>query len=369
MADLSAQKHLNVPSWISSGATASEDSAKSYQNALGSPLHREVWKYTPAQKILALSSLAAQHPTLSGHQQSGVEVAEQPVTDVADIFSIHRAPEAFAHLCSHPLVYVSVTKRLEQPLQISHNASSWPIVVDVAAGVCMTLIEEYCSDSDQQQTLWLRVGRNAEVIHARNSLSATPQHWQFLSVQINANGHYSLHNHAVASSLRRQDTQIQLCGEGAVADLCGAAMIPERVSLDQQITVEHLSANTTSRQKFHNIVANKGKSTFNGRIHIHVGARKSNANLSNKNIGLGADATINTKPELEIYNDDVSCAHGATIGQLDDDQLFYLCSRGVSPAAARQLLCQGFLQQCVSGPLAQSAAVGLLEPLQDLAIQ
>ena len=108
-------------------------------------------------------------------------------------------------------------------------------------------------------------------------------------------------------------------------------MAPQRGNLDQQVTMEHLSANTTSQQTFHNIVADRGKSTFNGRIHIHAGARNSNANLSNKNIGLGANATINTKPELEIYNDDVSCSHGATIGQLDNDQLFYLCSRGVTP--------------------------------------
>ena len=94
-------------------------------------------------------------------------------------------------------------------------------------------------------------------------------------------------------------------------------MVAERLNLDQQITIEH-QPHTTSRQRVHNIVADRGKSTFNGRIHIHEGAKNSDAQLSNKNLGLGANATINTKPELEIYNDDVSCAHGATIGQLDD---------------------------------------------------
>lgn len=368
MADLSPLSPPVLPDWFKGTALASDNSA-TYQQALASPLRKEIWKYTPVGKILELSTLTAERPTLGGDQQDGVTIADQPDTDLTDIFSINRAPEAFTFLCQQPLLYINVAASLTEPLHLMHNASSWPIVINVAAGANMTLTEEFSSDLDQQQTIWLRLGRDAQVTHGRNSLSSTPNHWQFLSVQINAGGHYSLHNHAVASSLRRQDTQIQLCGDGASAKLCGAAMVPQRGNLDQQITMEHLSANTTSQQTFHNIVADRGKSTFNGRIHIHAGARNSNANLSNKNIGLGANATINTKPELEIYNDDVSCSHGATIGQLDNDQLFYLCSRGVDPNAARQLLCEGFLQQCIGGPLAESARSGLLEPLHGLDIQ
>lgn len=368
MADVSPLTPPVLPDWFK-GTAFADDSSVVYREALVSPVRKEVWKYTPVRKIQALSTLSAERATMRGHEQDGVTVSDQPLADVTDIFSIQRAPEAFAFLCQHPLVYINVAASLEQPLHLIHTASSWPIVIDIAAGASLTLTEEFASARDQQQVIWLRLGRDAQVTHGRNSLSSTPNHWQFLSVQINTNGHYSLHNHAVASPLRRQDIQIQLCGDGANANLCGAAMAPQRGNLDQQVTMEHLSANTTSQQTFHNIVADRGKSTFNGRIHIHAGARNSNANLSNKNIGLGANATINTKPELEIYNDDVSCSHGATIGQLDNDQLFYLCSRGVDPNAARQLLCEGFLQQCVGGPLADRATAGLLEPLQGLSIQ
>jgi Fe-S cluster assembly protein SufD len=232
----------------------------------------------------------------------------------------------------------------------------------------MTLTEEYDQDCDQQQTMWLRLGSGSDVTHARNSFGGAALHWQFVSVQVQANGYYRMHNHALASQLRRQDTQIQLIGSGAHADLNSAVMVAERLNLDQQITIEHASAHTYSRQRVHNIVADRGKSTFNGRIHIHEGAKKSDAQLSNKNLGLGANATINTKPELEIYTDDVSCAHGATIGQLDNNQLFYLCSRGVAPEVARRLLCEGFLQQCVDGPLAEIAGSALVAPLHDMAM-
>ena len=367
MADLSPQPLRAPPKWFTDYVSA-DHSLLAYEQALSSPSRRELWKYTPATKVVALTELATRRPAIVGGQHPGIEISEQPGNDITALCNIAQAPEAFATLCRNPLLYVRVSKSLDQPLNIRHTASSWPIVIDVAAGVAFTITEEFDSDNDQQQVIWLRLGRDAQVTHARNSLSATPQHWQFLSVQIQANGYYRLHNHAVASPLRRQDIQIQLCGDGASAELCGAAMIDARHLLDQQITVEHVSGHTTSQQNFHNIVADRGQSTFNGRIHIHESARKSNANLSNKNIGLGNNSTINTTPELEIYNDDVSCAHGATIGQLDDSQLFYLCSRGVSPSAARQLLCEGFLQQCVGGPLADSANQGLLKPLQKLDI-
>ena len=325
---------------------------------------------------------------MRGHEQDGVTVSDQPLADVTDIFSIQRAPEAFAFLCQHPLVYINVATSLEQPLHLTHTTSSWPIVIDIAAGASLTLTEEFASARDQQQVIWLRLGRDAQRSPMGVTVSAahpiTGNFCLYRSTQMGTTACITMPSPALygARGLRdihplvysacgleqpRQRTSSWPIAAGATS--CSPKN-SQRGNLDQQVTMEHLSANTTSQQTFHNIavIADRGKSTFNGRIHIHAGARNSNANLSNKNIGLGANATINTKPELEIYNDDVSCSHGATIGQLDNDQLFYLCSRGVDPNAARQLLCEGFLQQCVGG-LADRATAGLLEPLQGLSIQ
>ena len=366
MADLETHEPLDLPGWLNDTALA-KDPVESYQRALARPARRELWKYTPAHKITELRQLPAIQPSLSGHEQAGVTVTANPSNlDLADLISIQRAPEAFAQLCKQPLLHIAVTADLAQPLSLHHQGNSSPVIIDVASGVRMTLTEEYDNDCDQQQTMWLRLGTKSEVTHARNTFSGAALHWQFVSVQVQANGRYRMHNHALASKLRRQDTQIQLIGSGAHADLNSAVMVAERLNLDQQITIEHASAHTHSRQRVHNIVADRGKSTFNGRIHIHEGAIKSDAQLSNKNLGLGANATINTKPELEIYTDDVSCSHGATIGQLDNNQLFYLCSRGVAPGIARRLLCEGFLQQCVDGPLAEIAGPALVAPLHDM---
>jgi Fe-S cluster assembly protein SufD len=132
------------------------------------------------------------------------------------------------------------------------------------------------------------------------------------------------------------------------------------MALDQQVTLEHRQPRGQSKQTIHNIVANGGKCTFNGRIHIHEGAAGTDAQLSNKNLGMGEHATINTKPELEIYTDDVSCSHGATVGTISQDALFYLTSRGIDRTAAEALLSQGFLRQCIDGPLADQALTALV---------
>ena len=368
MADLDVVEPITLPNWLTD-TPLGEGAIGRYERALARPSHRERWKYTRVKKITGLRSLPAIRPDLSGHEQAGIVVTENPDhLDLADLVSIQRAPEAFAQLCTQPLLHIAVSADLSQPLHLSYRGSSWPVIIDAAPNVKLTLTEAYESDQAQQQTLWLRLGANSLVTHARNSFYSTALHWQFVSVQAHAHSHYRLHNHALASSLRRQDTQIQLVGDGAHAELNSAVMVAERLNLDQQITIEHIGAQTSSHQRVHNIIADRGQSTFNGRIHIHNGAKKSNAQLSNKNIGLGASATINTKPELEIYNDDVSCAHGATIGRLDDSQLFYLCSRGVAPAAARRLLCEGFLHQCVDGPLADTARPALIGPLRDMSM-
>jgi len=172
---------------------------------------------------------------------------------------------------------------------------------------------------------------------------------------------YALETYLGGGLTRRAETQVVLQGANSHAALIGGYRVLAGTHLDQQFNVEHRSRNTTSTQKFHGLGAGKGSATFNGRIHIHPGAPGSDAQLSNKNLALHPDAIINTKPELEIYTDDVKCAHGATIGQLSTDSLFFLRARGISEEAARAMLCRAFIRECIQGPLAQAAALGLLD--------
>ena len=104
-----------------------------------------------------------------------------------------------------------------------------------------------------------------------------------------------------------------------------------------------------------NVADSKATAMCNGRIVINSDSSKADASLSNKNLSLGDYVTFNAKPELEIYNDDVSCSHGATISQLSESELFYLTSRGVHPAQAKNMMARGFLNNAVSGPLQENS--------------
>ena len=109
MADVSPLTPPVLPDWFK-GTAFADDSSAVYREALVSPVRKEVWKYTPVRKIQALSTLSAERATMRGHEQDGVTVSDQPLADVTDIFSIQRAPEAFAFLCQHPLVYINAVQ-------------------------------------------------------------------------------------------------------------------------------------------------------------------------------------------------------------------------------------------------------------------
>ena len=156
----------------------------------------------------------------------------------------------------------------------------------------------------------------------------------------------------LATENTRQDLQVALVGAGAETDIVGASLSAGGCKLDQQLRVDHHAARCSSQQTLRNLVAGKGTTTCNGRIYIGKQAGGTSAHLSCRNLSLGANSTVNAKPELEIYTDDVQCSHGATIGELDPDHLFYLRSRGVSAAQARALLTQAFVNECFTGSFA-----------------
>jgi len=105
--------------------------------------------------------------------------------------------------------------------------------------------------------------------------------------------------------------------------------------------------NCTSRQNYKGILDGRSRAVFNGRVYVHEGAHQTDAEQSNKNLLLSPEARVDTKPQLEIFNDDVKCSHGATVGQLEEEELFYLLSRGLHTDLARNLLTYGFAEEIV----------------------
>lgn len=140
----------------------------------------------------------------------------------------------------------------------------------------------------------------------------------------------------------RNDFDVQLDGTGSSAELFGVSLASGGQHVDNHLRVDHRAANTRSDEAFRSIVGERGRGVFNGKIVVHRDAQQVDARQSSDNLLLAQDAEVDTKPELEIYADDVKCSHGATIGELDEQQLFYLRTRGLDAELARNILTFAF---------------------------
>jgi Fe-S cluster assembly protein SufD len=159
----------------------------------------------------------------------------------------------------------------------------------------------------------------------------------------------------LGGALTRRNIHPVLAGEGGECLINGLFMGSERQHMDNYMKVEHASPHCESRQVYKGILDGRSHGVFHGRIIVHKDAQKTDAKQTNMNLLLSEDAQIDTKPQLEIYADDVKCTHGATVGQIDEEAIFYLRSRGLSEASARALLLYAFagdmLQRMKSEPV------------------
>jgi len=174
--------------------------------------------------------------------------------------------------------------------------------------------------------------------------------WHTASQYADLGTNATLHSTQIecGSMLARNELKINLSGRGAHAEAKGLFMADGKRHVESRIDVNHLAEDTTSRERFRSILADRARGVFNGRIYVNQDAQKTVAELTNRNLLLSKGAEINTKPELEIYADDVKCAHGATTGQLDSNSMFYLLTRGVDPDTARNMLITAFAAELLT---------------------
>jgi Fe-S cluster assembly protein SufD len=152
---------------------------------------------------------------------------------------------------------------------------------------------------------------------------------------------------SVGARLARHDLNVVLDGEYAECIVDGLYVAASDQHIDNHTTIDHQKAHAVSSQLYKGIIDGDGRAVFNGKIFVREGALLTDARQLNKNLLLSDRAKVDTKPQLEIYADDVKCAHGATVGQLEDEELFYLETRGISPERARSLLTFGFAEDVI----------------------
>ena len=150
------------------------------------------------------------------------------------------------------------------------------------------------------------------------------------------------HSLGFGGGLVRNDVIARLLGEGGECTLHGLYVVDGTRLVDNHTTIDHAKAHCVSRELYKGILADRARAVFNGKIFVRPDAQKTDAKQTNKALLLSEDAQINTKPQLEIFANDVRCTHGAAVGQMDEDALFYVRSRGLPLHEARSLLIQAF---------------------------
>ena len=222
----------------------------------------------------------------------------------------------------------------------------------VERGAQAEIVEEYVSLGSgavlSNSATELVAGENSTVSHL---MIEREDHTAFnistLRIQQERSANVASHSLLLGGRLVRNNVHPVLAGEGAECLINGLFVGNQRQHLDNYMYVEHSSPHSSSRQFYNGILDGAAHGVFHGRIVVHKNAQKTDAKQTNRNLLLSDNAQIDTKPQLEIYADDVKCTHGATIGQIEDNALFYLRSRGIDEVSARRFLLAAFANECV----------------------
>ena len=170
-----------------------------------------------------------------------------------------------------------------------------------------------------------------------------------VSADVGGSARYISHTLSLGGTLSRLDLAVRLAGSGASCELNGVFLADGTQHTDTHSCIQHVVPKTQSSQDYRGLADGKGRGVFNGKVVVHKDAQKTDAKQSSRNLLLSNTAEIDTRPELEIYADDVKCSHGATTGQLDPTALFYLRSRGIAEDEARGLLALAFVETVLKG--------------------
>ena len=210
------------------------------------------------------------------------------------------------------------------------------------------------------------LGEGAMVDHVkvqRESLASF--HLAATFVRLSRSSTFTSHAITFGGRIARNDIHAVLDGEGAECTLNGLYLADGDSLVDTHTTIDHAKPHCPSHEVYKGILAGRSRAVFNGKIIVRQDAQKTDAKQTNKAMLLGPDATINTKPQLEIFADDVKCTHGAAIGQLDEDQLFYLRARGIGETDARSMLIHAFAGQVVDGIKTAAVRERVMQVMED----
>jgi Fe-S cluster assembly protein SufD len=255
-------------------------------------------------------------------------------------------------------LYLPKNARIEAPIQLLFTTEegkvSFPRVLIVAESFSeATIIETYVRAAETKYltnaVVEVSVSDEAKIKHYRvQRESHSAFHISNTAAEVARGSVYDTTAITLGARLSRHDVSLKFNSEGGEAFVDGLYFLGENQHHDTHSIISHNVPNCTSHQTYKGILNDKSRGVFNGKVFVAVGASGTDGYQSNKNLLLSNDARVDTKPQLEIFNDDVKCSHGATVGQLEEEELFYLLSRGLNESLAKNLLTYGFAEEIVN---------------------
>ncbi|HEU4508022.1 MAG TPA: Fe-S cluster assembly protein SufD [Pyrinomonadaceae bacterium] len=265
-----------------------------------------------------------------------------------------------AFIQSGVFLWIPKNVKLETPLQITfvaegidQNSANFPRLLIVAEeNSSATVIESFVSNANARYftnaicEIVLKDGAHLEHYRLQRE-SKEAFHISTTSAELFRSSRYDTTSINFGAQLARHDVSVILDQEGAETSVDGLYMAGQNQHTDTHSVIDHKQPHCSSHQLYKGILDDNARAVFNGKVFVREGAQKTDALQTNKNLLLSDKARIDTKPQLEIYADDVKCAHGAAVGQIDPEELFYLQARGINPELGRNLLTYGFAEEVI----------------------
>ncbi len=328
---------------------AIRESAFAAYSSLGFPTAKnEDWKYTNVSPI-ANSEFTVD----SGRANTPADL------DIEDLqkFGLERNGLTALHLAFADIAVLRIEKDtvVEEPIEFNFAAEAgtaiFPHVIVIAgAGSKATIVESYAGQSGSftNAAIQVFVEDNAHLTHYRVQKDS-PDAFNYGVTEVSlARGTYDSTNINLGGGISRHDIEMTFHSEGGEAWVDGLYMLDGSQHHDTHSVIDHKVPNCLSHQNYKGVMNDASRAVFNGKVFVRENASGTDAQQSNKNLLLSNEARVDTKPQLEIFNDDVKCSHGATVGQLEEEELFYLLTRGLPETLARNLLTYGFAEEIIN---------------------
>lgn len=301
------------------------------------PIAGENWAVEPRSSKPVIDEGVRNALEKFDHEKNGFRALNLSFADV----SVVRIPKE-----------TSVAEPIELSFAADEGKASFPHVIVIAErGSKATIVETYSSSgkSFTNAAVQIVVEDNAHLTHYRvQKESGEAFHVGTTEVSVGRGSYYNSTNINIGGALSRHDINLKFTAEGGEAYVDGLYMLNGTQHSDTHSVIDHLVPNCTSNQNYKGVLNDKSRAVFNGIVFVRENAHGTDAQQSNKNLLLSNDARVDTKPQLEIFNDDVKCSHGATVGQLEEEELFYLLTRGLPEPLARNLLTYGFAEEIIN---------------------